>query len=300
MPKHTADATTAHIAEDLRHLSAEPLTERTLGGDPGRRQRQRWQRKASRRKKGSQNQKKAYRKTARYPQYEKHVRSEYAHQTSHPLVAQAAVAVYVFEHLRIDQMTKRPKDKKDAQGRFLSNGAKATAGLNRAVLSSAWGQVVAFTTDKALRHGKLVITVPPAYRSQECAVCTFTSPDNRPTQAEFSPGFAVPLICQRCGHPDNADRNAAVVIAKRGINPLLSGDPLTTSHQTTRIFRKLGPERSEVPPGELYCEYWWEISQDAAGQRPTAQGSPNQEPLGVIRETPTSTRQASFTASTGG
>ncbi len=310
MPKHTADATTAQIAEDLRHLSTEQLTERTLGGDRGvakplttsegqvfdllpvqkkrikktRRQRQRWQRKASRRKKGSQNQKKAHRKAARYQQYEKHVQSEYAHQTSHHLVAQAAVAVYVFEHLRIDQMTKRPKAKKDAQGRFLPNGAKAKAGLNRAILSSAWGQVVAFTTYKALRHGKLVITVPPAYSSQECAVCTFTSPDNRPTQAEF--------VCQRCGHPDNADRNAAVVIAKRGINQLLSGDPLTPSHQTTRIFRTLGPERSEVTPGET----------DIRHAKPTArtQKSRNQEPLGVIRETPTSTRQASFTASTGG
>ncbi len=102
MPKHTADAATAHIAEDLRHLSAEQLTERTLGGDRGvakplttsegqvfdllpvqkkrikktRRQRQRWQRKASRRKKGSQNPKKAYRTAARYPQYEKNVRQD--------------------------------------------------------------------------------------------------------------------------------------------------------------------------------------------------------------------------------
>ena len=41
----------------------------------------------------------------------------------------------------------------------------------------------------------------------------------RPSQAEF--------VCQRCGHTDNADHNAAVVIATRGIKKLLSGDPLT-------------------------------------------------------------------------
>ena len=69
---------------------------------------------------------------------------------------------YVFEALPIKNMTKRPKAKKDASGRFLPNGAKAKAGLHRAILSSAWGHVVSFTTYKALRQGKLVITVPYA------------------------------------------------------------------------------------------------------------------------------------------
>ena len=132
--------------------------------------------------------------------------------------------------------------------------------------------MVAFTIYKALRHGKLVITVPYAYSSQECAVCTFTSPDNRPSQAEF--------VCQRCGHTDNADHNAAVVIAKRGIKKLLSGDPLTKPHKTTRIFRKLGPERSEVTSGE--------IAQDAGGSESPAQRSLNQEAKGPTPETPAS------------
>jgi transposase, IS605 OrfB family, central region len=174
-----------------------------------RRQHRRWQRRAARRKKGSQNQKKAYRKVAHYQQYEKNVRHEYAHQTSHALVVNAAYDLYVFEDLPIQQMTKRPKAKTDAQGRFLPNGRAAKAGLNRAILASAWGQVVTFTRDKALRHGKLVITVPPQRSSQECAECGFTSPDNRLSQAVF--------VCQRCGHTDHADHNAAVVIAKRGI-----------------------------------------------------------------------------------
>ena len=301
MPGKLVDAATEQVAEDLRHLSPDQLAERTLGGDRGvakplttsngqvfdllpvqkqrirttRGQRKRWQRRAARRKKGSRNQKKAYRKAARYQQYEVNVRQEYAHQTSHALVVHAEYDLYVFEDLRIKNMTKRPKAKKDASGRFLPNGAKAKAGLNRAILSSAWGQVVSFATYKALRQGKLVITVPYAYSSQECAACTFTSPDNRLTQAEF--------VCQRCGHTDNADHNAAAVIAGRGIKKLRSGDPLTKSHKTTRIFQKLGPERSEVTPGETYIRH----------AKPTArtQKSQNQEPLGVIRETPTSIRQ---------
>jgi len=296
MPKKTEDAAIERIAEDLRYLSAEQLAERTLGGDRGvakplmtsdgqvfdlkpiqktrihkrRRRQKQWQRKVARRKKGSKNQKKAYRKVARYQQYEKNVRHDYAHQASHDLVTDAAIDLYAFEDLPIQNMTKRPKAKQDASGRFLPNQAKAKAGLNRAILTSAWGQVLAFTRYKALRHGKLVITVPYAYSSQECAACTFTSSDNRRSQAEF--------VCQRCGHTDNADHNAAVVIAKRGIQKLLSGDPLTKPHKTTRIFRKLGPERSEVTPEE--------ISVSRLGPTASAQRSMNQEALGATPKPP--------------
>ncbi|MDA8194513.1 MAG: transposase [Thermaerobacter sp.] len=294
MSPKTVAAATEPIADDLRHLSVDQLAARTLGGDRGvakpvmtsdghsfdllsvqqkrikktRRPRQRWQRWASRRKQGSKNQKTAYQTATRYQQYEKNVRQEYAHQTSHRLVGDDCYDLYVFEDLRIKTMTNRPKAKQDANGRFLPNQAPAKAGLNRAILSSAWGSVVSFTTYKALRRNKLVITVPPAQSSQEWAVCRFTSPDNRRSQAEF--------VCQRCGHTDNA----AVVIAKRGIKKLLSGDPLTTSHKTTRIFRKRGPERSAVTPGE--------IAQDVGGPRLLTQRSTNQEVLGTNPEPPAS------------
>ena len=61
---------------------------------------------------------------------------------------------------------------------------------------------------------------------------------------------AAEFVCQRCGHTDNA----ACVIAKRGIEKLLSGDPLTKAHKVTGIFRKLGPERSEVTAGGDRCK----------------------------------------------
>ena len=118
-------------------------------------------------------------------------------------------------------------------------------------------------------------SAPPAYSSQECALCTFISPDNRSTQAEF--------VCQRCGHTDNADHNAAVVIAKRGITTLLSGTPLTKTHKRTRIFRQLGPEWSEVTPGK--------ISVRRSSPTARAQRSAKQELPGVIPETHASTRQ---------
>jgi putative transposase len=45
--------------------------------------------------------------------------------------------------------------------------------------------------------------------SQECAECERIHPDNRQSQARF--------VCVSCGYSDNADRNAALVIAKRAI-----------------------------------------------------------------------------------
>ena len=162
------------------------------------------QRRASHRKKDSQNLKKAYRQAAKYHEYAKNVRQDYAHQTSHRLVEDERYVLYVFEDLFIKNMTRRPKVQRDARGRFLPNGRRAKASLNRAILASAWGQVVTFTRYKARRHNKWVITVPPQHSAQECALCTFTSPDNR-SQAAF--------VCQRFGHTDNPDHNAAVVIA---------------------------------------------------------------------------------------
>ena len=49
--------------------------------------------------------------------------------------------------------------------------------------------------------------------------------------------FQPESVCQRCGHRDNADPNAAIVIAQRGIKKLLAEEPLTKAHKTTRIFR---------------------------------------------------------------
>jgi hypothetical protein len=48
-------------------------------------------------------------------------------------------------------MTKSPKPKQDENGNYIKNGARAKAGLNRAILDSAWGKVKLYTTYKAKR-----------------------------------------------------------------------------------------------------------------------------------------------------
>ena len=98
-----------------------------------------------------------------------------------------------------------------AKGTIEASGTnvRQKAGLNRSILGVAWGQVKIYTQYKARRAGKFCIEVSSHYSSQECAACGHTHRDNRPTQTAF--------ICQRCAHTDNADINAAKVLALRGV-----------------------------------------------------------------------------------
>lgn len=176
----------------------------------------RWQRRLARRTKGSSGWLKAKRRIANSQRYAADVRHDFAHQVSHALVAHPQHKLFVFEALKVKNMTKRAKPKQDASGRFINNGAKAKSGLNKSILESVWGKTKTFTQYKAIRQGKLVIEVPPFHSSQECAACGFIHQDNRLTQAEF--------VCLSCGHQDHADYNAAKVIKQRGITKLQDND----------------------------------------------------------------------------
>jgi putative transposase len=223
----------------------------------------RWQRKLARRKKGGANRRKAARRIEALHQYAKNVRRDFAHQASHALVCDPSKLLIVFEDLDVQRMTRRAKPEQDEHGRWQRNGAAAKSGLNAAILRSAWGQVKAFSTYKALRAGKLCLSVPAHHTSQECAECGHIHPDNRPEQAVF--------VCQRCGHQDNADHNAAQIIAKRGVDLVLSGGYREKPPKRVMRLRRrsLGAERSEVTPGES--------SVSRAAHLGCAQGTSSQE-----------------------
>lgn len=204
----------------------------------------RWQKRQARRVKGSKNWNKAKRKVARYQRYGADVRRDVAHKTSHTLASDDRYKLFVFEALKVQNMTKKAKPKQDAQGRWVRNGAAAKSGLNKAILASTWGQSKVFLQYKARRMGKLVIEVPAFYSSQECAACGHIHQDNRPDQATF--------VCQRCGHTDHADINAGKVIAMRGVKQLLSGKGVRKEKKTCRITRhKVGAGCSE-PGAEMH------------------------------------------------
>ena len=204
------------------------------------RARKRWQRKLARQQKGSQNQKKTKSRLSRTFEYEKNVRKDVIHKATHDLASDPDRSLFVVEDLKVKNMTKKPEVKKDESGRYAKNGARAKAGLNRAILSSFWGLFVGLLSYKARRAGKLVLKVSAQFSSQECERCGHVHLDNRPSQAEF--------VFQRCGLADNADRNASCVIARRGILLLLEGKIQKKEVRRCGIgkLKTLGREPSEV------------------------------------------------------
>ncbi len=122
----------------------------------------------------------------------------------------------MFEDLRIKQMTKRPKAKYNEEtGKTERKGAKAKAGLNRAILRVEDG-ISVHTFDEVQsvpRRGKVT------YKEvlvgwEECADCGHTRPRNRASQASF--------VCQKCGHDGTMrTESGARVLKKRQSNGVL-------------------------------------------------------------------------------
>ena len=104
----------------------------------------------------------------------------------------------VMEKLEVQKMTERKRGK----------GRKQKAKLNRTIREQGWYTLKNMIQQKSSAQGKAVIEVDPAFTSQKCSACGHTDAKNRTTQAIF--------ICQKCGHTENADVNAAKNILAAG------------------------------------------------------------------------------------
>ena len=95
-----------------------------------------WQRRQARRTKGSAGWIKAKRKVAGYQRYGAVVQRDVAYKTSCALASDHTYKLFVFEALKIKNMTKKAKAKQDEQGRWIKNGAAAKSGLNKSILAT--------------------------------------------------------------------------------------------------------------------------------------------------------------------
>jgi putative transposase len=174
----------------------------------------RLQRKIARQKnKNSHRRAKTKHRVAKHHAKCGNIRQDFSHKTSRSLVNSAA-KIFVFEDLKTSNMTKSPKAKMDHNDKFIPNKASAKAGLNKAILDKGWHKLEVYTRYKAFNAGKAVFKISAIYTSQECAHCGHIHPDNRKSQAWFQ--------CGSCGHVDNADRNASIVIKQRAIKLILN------------------------------------------------------------------------------
>jgi putative transposase len=193
----------------------------------------RYQRAMARRKQGSRRRQRVKARVAALKRYGRDVRWNFAHQVSHRLTSDAAVSLLVLEDLKIRAMSRSAKGTAVSPG----NNVQQKAALNRRILDSGWGRIKTYAQYKARRRGKLLITVPAQYSSQECSGCGHTHSDNRPSQARF--------VCLCCGLTLHADLNAARVIARRGVRAVLEGNVELKEPKRASIRKKVGVERPE-------------------------------------------------------
>jgi putative transposase len=109
----------------------------------------RLQRRLSRKKKGSQNRKKAVKKLARQHEKIKAQRQDFAHQLSRRLINR--FGLIAVEDLNIKGLAKTK--------------------LAKSILDAAWGQFLFYLTYKAEEAGKRVVKVDPRGTSQTCPSC---------------------------------------------------------------------------------------------------------------------------------
>jgi IS605 OrfB family transposase len=136
-------------------------------------------------------------------------RRDFAHKTSTTLAKNHGLVVV--EALVVPNMTRSARGTVDVPGRKV----RQKAGLNRAILDKGWGLVIEQLRYKCPQWGSLLMEVPARNTSLECGRCGHVSPNNRPVRAVF--------VCERCGHADHADRNAAINIRERGIKLAQTG-----------------------------------------------------------------------------
>lgn len=163
------------------------------------------QRRLSRKKKGSKNRFKAHQCVARLHQKIRRVRDDFQWKLARKIAASADVIG--FEDLNIKGMKARCKPRKDPEtGMFIQNGQAAKSALNKAISDASWYNLRVKTEHQANKLGHWVIDVPAHHTSQECSQCHYVSPGNRDGEK---------FVCENCGHHEDADVDAAVVIAQR-------------------------------------------------------------------------------------
>jgi putative transposase len=165
--------------------------------------------RASRKKRGSRNQKKAYQRLARIDQKIVNQRNDYQWKVANKLVRLADVIVV--EDLNVKGMSKRCAPKQDETAKYIRNNQSAKRALNRLIRDCSWGNLKLKIQSVAEKFGCIVLDVNPKYTSQTCSNCGHVDSASRNKEK---------FVCTNCGFIADADNQAAINIGKKGLEIL--------------------------------------------------------------------------------
>lgn len=170
------------------------------------------QRRLAKKKKFSQNWKKAKARITKLHSKIANIRKDFVHKVSADISKNHAV-VFV-EDLQVSNMSKSSKGTKDKPGKMVAQ----KSGLNRSILDASPFELRRQLEYKMLWNGGILLAVPPQNTSRKCPECKHTSKDNRKTQAKF--------VCVKCGWSGSADFVGAYNIKEAGL-ALLACSPVS-------------------------------------------------------------------------
>lgn len=157
----------------------------------------RLQRRLARKKKFSQNWKKAKARITKLHMKIANIRKDFVNKASGSISKNHAMVCV--EDLQVQHMSASATGK----------GARAKSGLNRCILDASPFELRRQLEYKTAWRGGLLVPVPPQNRSRTCPCCEQVSKDNRKSQSEF--------VCVACSFSENADLVGAINIKRLGI-----------------------------------------------------------------------------------
>src|SRR5712691_9803493 len=145
-------------------------------------------RRVSRKKKGSQNRKKARKHLAKASLKVQRQREDFARKQANALVSSHDLIAY--EDLQIRNMVKNHQ-------------------LAKSIHDAAWGQFLRWVRYYGAIHSILVVAVPPHFTSQDCSGCGERVKKTLSTRTH---------VCPQCGLVLDRDENAAVNILQQALH----------------------------------------------------------------------------------
>ncbi|MFK4046659.1 RNA-guided endonuclease InsQ/TnpB family protein [Roseomonas mucosa] len=158
------------------------------------------QRKLARKKRGSNNRRKAVRRVQQVQARIARQRKDFLNKLSHRIAKSHGVVV--LEKLEVRNMVRSAAGTAQKPGR----NVRAKSGLNRSILDQGWGMFRAMLSRKLAVNGGRLAEVPPQNTSRTCSACGVVDADSRKAQR---------FRCVACGHAAHADTNAAINILSR-------------------------------------------------------------------------------------